>query len=135
MKVLMLVEDNLNDVIMAIRAFKSVLPDSEFVNAKTAEYALSYLETAARLPDLILIDLGLPPPDIDGLELIKRLKADKRFSTIPLAILTGWASEVVKLHALNVGLNYIIKPVDVTGFVTSFKTLLDKLGIQYATSV
>lgn len=132
MKILLLVEDNQNDALLALRAFKLILPTCETVHCTSAEEALQYLETAAPLPELILIDLGLPPPGIDGLEFIKRLKGNERYAIIPLAIITGWASEIVKVAALNVGLNYIIKPIEVTGFAEEFKRLLKQLGIQYA---
>jgi CheY-like chemotaxis protein/DNA-binding XRE family transcriptional regulator len=120
---ILLVEDNLNDVELTMHAFKKarlnnrvhVVNDGakalDFVFCR-GEYARGRAE--ARLL-LILLDLRLPR--VSGLDVLRRLKADKRTQKIPVVILTvsqdvGDVEECIRLGAQN----YIVKPVDFQRF-------------------
>lgn len=77
-----------------------------------AENGLSGLEAAAAVrPDLILLDVLLP--DIDGLEVCRRLKADPATETIPIVMITGLRATTLKVRALDVGADdFLTKPFD-----------------------
>jgi diguanylate cyclase (GGDEF)-like protein len=65
----------------------------------------------ATLPDIILLDVEMPPPD--GFEVCRRLKADPALSNIPVIFLTGVGSTEEKIRGLNLGaVDYITKPFD-----------------------
>ncbi len=77
------------------------------------------------LPDLILMDLSLP--DIDGLEVTRRLKADARTSHIPIIVLTAHAMLGDRQQALAAGSDdYDIKPVELERLVGKIRALLEQ---------
>ena len=76
------------------------------------------------LPDLILMDLSLP--DIDGLEVTRRLKADARTSRIPIIVLTAHAMMGDRQQALAAGGDdYDIKPVELERLVGKIRALIE----------
>jgi two-component system, cell cycle response regulator DivK len=106
-KTVLLVEDN-----ETIRdAFGILLEDSGYgvLQAATGAAALAAAQDSS--PDLILLDLGLP--DMPGLEVTRRLKADGATSTIPVVAITGRALETDRDACLAAGCDgYLTKPVD-----------------------
>src|SRR5262245_59060463 len=116
---ILLVEDTLSDVELSLHAFKK----SRLVNhvhvVSDGEVAQDFLfcigaysdRQADSLPNLILLDLKLPK--IDGLEVLRRIKAEPRTQKIPVVILTSSreAPDMERCYALGAD-NYIVKPVD-----------------------
>ncbi|HWP47854.1 MAG TPA: response regulator [Candidatus Limnocylindrales bacterium] len=127
---ILLIEDNPNDVRLALHAFKrNNLTNRIYVIRDGAE-ALEFLFCTDRYaqrnprngPNLILLDLKLPL--IDGLEVLRRIKADPNTRTIPVVILTSSQEERDIVESYQLGVNsYIVKPVDFEQFVEAVRTL------------
>jgi len=121
---ILLVEDNPNDVELTLRALrKQNLESKVFVVRDGAEaldflfasgaYASRKLETR---PKVILLDLKLPK--VDGIEVLRRVKADARTCNIPVVMLTSSQEERDVSETYRLGVNsYIVKPVDFSNFV------------------
>jgi two-component system, OmpR family, alkaline phosphatase synthesis response regulator PhoP len=89
--------------------------------ASNAAEAFQRLNT--EIPDLVLMDLGLP--DCDGLDVTRRLKEDDRFRWIPVIILTGRSTVVDKITGLEVGADdYLTKPFDPGELVARVRAVL-----------
>jgi two-component system alkaline phosphatase synthesis response regulator PhoP len=91
----------------------------------TAANGKQALDRAEQRPDLILLDVMMP--EMDGLEVVKRLKANNATSTIPVIFLTAKGSEVDEIVGLELGADdYIVKPVRVPKLMARIKALLRK---------
>jgi len=89
--------------------------------AQNAQEAFQRLNT--EIPDLILMDLGLP--DCDGLDVTRRLREDDRFRWVPVIILTGRSTVVDKITGLEVGADdYLTKPFDPGELVARVRAVL-----------
>ena len=129
-KILLLVEDNPKDEALTLRALqKQNIKDTVIVVRDGAE-ALEYLlgrdgDTAASarpLPELVLLDLKLPK--IDGLEVLRRIRADERTRLLPVVILTSSAEEADIASGYRLGTNsYVRKPVDFLEFNEAVRQL------------
>jgi two-component system, response regulator len=129
-KVILLVEDNADDEDLTLRALKKSNIMNRVVVARDGVQALDYLFMRAdhatrdphELPQVILLDLKLPK--LDGLEVLRTLRADPRTKLLPVVILTSSAEEQDILRGYNLGANsYIRKPVDFTQFVDAVRQL------------
>ena len=123
---ILLVEDQAGDVELAVRAARKSNPHNEVVVAGDGVEALDYLLGTGRYagqepkaaPDLILLDLKLP--GIDGLAVLRRLRAEERTRHIPVVILTGTREERTVVSSHDLGANrFIVKPIDVAKFVAA----------------
>jgi len=128
--VILLVEDNPDDELLALRALKKNNVINEIVVAHDGVEALDYLfgagEYAGRdtnvMPQLILLDLKLPR--IDGLEVLRRLRADGRTRLLPVVILTSSREQQDMLDGYGLGANsYVRKPVNFEQFVGAVEQL------------
>jgi two-component system response regulator len=129
-KVILLVEDNASDEKLTILAFKKCGVSNDVVVMRDGAAALDYIfgtgSHAGRdvtiLPTVILLDLQLPR--IDGLEVLRRIRADARTRIIPVIILTASREEEDVLRSYSLGANaYVRKPVEFVAFVEAAKTL------------
>ena len=128
-KVILLVEDNPDDETLALRALKKNNIQNEVVVARDGAEALDFLFAtgayAGRVrgnPQIILLDLKLPK--IDGLEVLRRIRADDRTRLLPVAILTSSKEEQDVINGYKLGANsYIRKPVDFDQFSESVRQL------------
>src|SRR2546426_4174519 len=120
---ILLVEDNPADVELTLRALTSRrLANQLFVcrdGAEAIDFFFGNTPNALRdigvIPRVILLDLNLPK--VDGLEVLRRLKADERTRTIPVVVLTSSAEQPDIAAAYRLGANsYIVKPVDLQAF-------------------
>ena len=120
---ILLVEDNPADVELTLRALTSRhLANQLFVcrdGAEAIDFFFGSAPNALRdigvTPRVILLDLNLPK--VDGLEVLRRLKADERTRTIPVVVLTSSAEQPDIAAAYRLGANsYIVKPVDFEAF-------------------
>jgi two-component system response regulator len=127
-KAILLVEDNPSDVALTRRAFEKCGIKNPVVVAEDGQEALEYLlatgahtgRDASDLPILILLDLQLPR--IDGLEVLRRIRADSRTRRIPVVILTSSSEERDVGTGYDLGTNsYIRKPVDFQQFAEVIK--------------
>jgi|ERR1043165_3162896 CheY-like chemotaxis protein len=129
-KIILLVEDNSDDADLTIRALKKGNILNEVVLIRDGAEALDYLFGAGTFagrdprmtPALILLDLKLPK--IDGLEVLRRMRADERTRLLPVVILTSSKEEDDVGNSYRLGCNsYIRKPVDFTQFAEAVRTL------------
>ena len=110
------VEDNERNM----KLFRDVLHASGYrtLEAATGERAVELV--FEHRPDLVLMDIQLP--DIDGVEALARLRADERFSTVPVLALTAQAMEGDRERFLAAGFDgYLSKPVNIAEFVATVK--------------
>jgi two-component system, response regulator len=125
----LLVEDNPDDEALTLRALKKNNILNPVVVVHDGAEALDYLfcegKHAGRppdLPQLILLDLKLPK--LDGLEVLKRLRAEPRTRLVPVVVLTSSSEEKDVLESYNLGANsYVQKPVDFTRFSEAVRQL------------
>lgn len=129
-KIILLVEDNPDDEELTLLALKESNILNEVVVARDGVEALDYLfatgqyaEIApSRTPQLILLDLKLPK--LDGLDVLKRLRADPRTQLIPVVILTSSSEEEDMVASYRLGANsYVRKPVEFHHFANAIKQL------------
>jgi two-component system response regulator len=123
-KTILLVEDNPDDTDLTLRAFKKNNIANEIVVVNDGLEALDYLFAAGKfserdirsMPAVVLLDLKLPK--VDGLEVLKRMRADVRTKLLPVVILTSSKEEQDVVESYRLGANsYIRKPVDFNKFV------------------
>lgn len=129
-KVILLVEDNADDEALTLRALKKNNIKNEVVVAHDGAEALDYLfgagKYAGRNPDLIpqvvLLDLKLPK--VEGLEVLRRVRADERTKRLPVVILTSSVEEQDRITGYDLGANsYVRKPVDFAQFTEAARQL------------
>ena len=127
---ILLVEDNNDDVELTLHALRKENLANSIHVARDGEEALQFIfcsgahaeRSFERPPKLVLLDLKLPK--VDGMEVLKRLKADPRTSTIPVVILTSSKEECDLITGYGLGANsYIQKPVDFEQFRETVKTV------------
>jgi two-component system, response regulator len=129
-KMILLVEDNPDDEALTLRAFKKSNILNEVVVARDGVEALDFLfatgtysdRDANIMPQIVLLDIKLPK--IDGLEVLRRLRADERTQMLPVIILTSSKEEQDLINGYKFGCNsYIRKPVDFSQFSESIQQL------------
>jgi len=126
-KPILLVEDNPDDVMFTLRAFKQNNISNEIVVAVDGERALEILlpKTAARAiqPALVLLDLKLPK--IDGLEVLRCIRADARTESLPVVVLTTSSEEADIVKSYRFGANsFVSKPVVFSEFLHATNVLV-----------
>lgn len=129
-KVILLVEDNPDDVALTLRAFKRSHLMNPIAVARDGVEALDFLfargayaeRVAQPLPTLVILDLKLPR--LDGLGVLKAIRADERTRILPVVILTSSREEQDLMSGYALGANsYVRKPVDFVEFVEAAKVL------------
>jgi two-component system response regulator len=128
-KTILLVEDNPDDEKLTLRALtKNNL--TKVVVARDGVEALDYLfatgayagRDVSAAPTVVLLDLKLPK--LDGLGVLRRLRADERTKRLPVVVLTSSKEEQDLMSSYNLGANsYIRKPVDFTRFIEAVRQL------------
>jgi len=125
-KVILLVEDNPDDEALTVRALKKSNIANEVVVAHDGAEALDYLfgegahagRDVTQMPQVVLLDLNLPK--LDGLGVLRRIRADPRTRLLPVVILTSSNEEQDRVNGYGLGANsYVRKPVDFDAFVTA----------------
>lgn len=129
-KLILLVEDTPDDEALTLRAFKKNNIANEVVVVRDGAEALDYLfgrgsyadRTTHTMPQIILLDLKLPK--IDGLEVLRHIRADSRTRMLPVVILTSSKEEQDLIESYSLGANsYIRKPVDFAQFTEAIRQL------------
>ncbi len=129
-KVILLVEDNPDDEALTLRALKRGHFLNDVVVVRNGLEALDYLFATGAyadrdrrvIPQLILLDLKLPK--IDGLEVLRRIRADDRTRLLPVVILTSSDEERDVIEGYKLGANsYVRKPVEFTQFAEAVRQL------------
>ena len=129
-KIILLVEDNPDDELLAIRALEKNNIMNEVVVARDGAEALDYLFGAGAhagrdmsvMPQIILLDLKLPK--IDGLEVLRRLRNNERTKLLPVVVLTSSREDRDLTECYSLGANsYIRKPVNFAQFTEAIRQL------------
>lgn len=129
-KIILLVEDNPDDEVLTLRALEKNNILNEVVVVRDGAEALDYLfkrgkfsdQDKNNLPEIILLDLKLPK--VDGLEVLRRVREDKRTKLLPVIVLTSSKEEQDIVDSYNLGANsYIRKPVDFSQFSDAVRQL------------
>jgi len=129
-KVILLVEDNPDDEALTLRAFTKSNIANQVVVARDGVEALDFLfgtgiyagRDLRVQPQVILLDLKLPK--LDGLEVLRRMRADNRTTLLPVVILTSSKEEQDIIQSYRLGANsYIRKPVDFLQFIEAVRQL------------
>ncbi len=127
---LLLVEDDPQDLELALRSFKKSGIVNSIVIARDGAEALDFVfgegahagRAVTEQPKVILLDLKLPK--VDGLEVLRRIKADPRTRAIPVVMLTSSKEQRDIVESYKLGVNsYIVKPVDFEGFSAAVREL------------
>lgn len=127
---ILLVEDNLEDLELALRALRKANLTNLIHVARDGAEALEFIfcegpHVSRRIedcPKVILLDLKLPK--VDGLEVLKRLKSDPRTRAIPVVVLTSSKEQNDVVSSYHLGVNsYIVKPVDFDNFVQAAREI------------
>jgi two-component system response regulator len=125
-KMILLVEDDATDVKLTLRAFNKANVANEIFVVRDGAEALDYLfatgQYASRnvdaLPTITLLDLQLPR--VDGLEVLRRIRADERTKHLAVVILTSSKEEEDVARGYALGANaYVRKPVDFSDFIVA----------------
>ena len=121
---ILLVEDNPQEAELTIRALKKRTLANQFVHVSDGQEALDFLfakgrykdRDARELPKVVLLDWKLPK--LDGVEVLRQLRADKQTRLVPVVVLTSSREERDVIEAYQLGANsYIVKPVDFEKFL------------------
>ncbi len=129
-KMILLVEDNPDDEALTLRAFEKNNITNEIVVVRDGVEALDWLfaegahagRDRSVLPEVVLLDLKLPK--VDGLEVLRRIRADEHTRLLPVIILTTSEEESDRLAGYSLGANsYIRKPVDFSQFIEAVRQL------------
>jgi CheY-like chemotaxis protein len=127
---ILLVEDNPDDEALTLRALQKNNIKNKVVVAHDGVEALDYLFGSGMYagrdvgdpPQVILLDLKLPR--LDGLEVLRRMRADERTKLLPVVILTSSVEQQDRMRGYNLGANsYVRKPVDFNQFIDAVKQL------------
>jgi two-component system response regulator len=127
---LLLVEDNPEDLELALRALRKADLSSRVHVCRDGAEALDYVfcqgacaqRHIADVPKVIFLDLKLPK--IDGVEVLRRVRADPRTKTIPVVVLTSSKEQRDVVETYRLGVNsYIVKPVNFDGFTEAVRSL------------
>lgn len=128
-RTILLVDDNPDDVALALRAFQKSTVDSHIVVVRDGVEALDYLlgndrqHVCPELPAFVLLDLKLPK--VNGFEVLRRLRREKRTALLPVVVLTSSREDRDLDESYRLGANsYIRKPVD----FERFQKVVRKLG-------
>ncbi len=121
---IVLVEDNLDDAELTMRALKKNGIANDLIHLKDGEEALNFIfckgayeyRNFNEIPKLILLDIKMPK--VDGIEVLRQLKSHELTKIIPVVLLTSSKEDKDIIESYKLGVNsYIVKPVDFEGFV------------------
>lgn len=129
LKRILLVEDSEKDIELTLAALEENNLANEVVIARDGAEALDYLHRRGKfadhqtgMPAVVFLDLKMPK--IDGLEVLRRMKADPEFKQVPVVMVTSSREEQDLVRSYQLGVNaYVVKPVDFQQFVESVKQL------------
>jgi two-component system, response regulator len=127
-KRILIADDSPKDVELTIAALAENNLANEVIVAEDGEEALDYLYKRGRfanepgLPAVILLDIKMPK--INGIDVLRHIRSDPKFKTIPVIMVTSSREEKDLVESYNLGANsYVVKPVDIGQFIDAIKVL------------
>jgi len=129
-KTILLVEDNPDDELLTLRALKKNHLGNEVIVVRDGVEAVDYLfctgpyadRNPANLPELIILDLRLPK--VDGIEVLRRIRANERTHSLPVVVFTSSNADRDLVNSYAFGANsYIRKPVDFQELIVAIREL------------
>ena len=124
---IILVEDNPDDERLTIRALRRGNVINEILVARNGEEAIAMVLNANPLPSVVLLDLKLPK--VDGLEVLRQIRANERTHKLPVVVLTSSSEEGDIIDSYDLGANsYVRKPVETDKFTEAIR----QLGMYWA---
>ena len=129
-RIILFVEDNPDDETLTLRALRKNNVGNQVIVVRDGVEALTYLfctgpyadRDPSHLPELILLDLRLPK--VDGIEVLRRIRADERMALLPVVILTSSNADRDMVDSYKFGANaYIRKPVHFKEFMEALREL------------
>lgn len=122
LRVILLVEDNPDDEHLTIRALRRGNVANEILVARNGEEALNLLFNLEALPCVVLLDLKLPK--IEGLEVLREIRANDRTHLLPVVVLTSSSEDRDIIESYTLGANsYVRKPVEFDQFTEAVRQL------------
>jgi two-component system response regulator len=127
---ILLVEDNVHDAELTIRALKKVNLANKIVHVQDGEEALDFIfgmgafsgREITNRPKVILLDIKMPK--VDGIEVLRQIKSDPITKTIPVVIMTSSREEQDIINSYSLGVNsYVVKPVNFEAFAKAISDL------------
>lgn len=126
---ILLAEDSAADAEMAMDALEDARLANPIVHVEDGVEVLDYLYGRAAftgrpetLPAVLLLDINMPR--VDGLEVLRQIRADQRFNGLPVVMLTSSREERDLARSWDLGVNaYVVKPVDVEQFFAAIKSV------------
>ena len=120
---ILLIEDDMIEVMKFKRSLSKINQDHQFIESSNGEDALTLLSDKNNLPDIILLDLNMPK--INGIEFLRKLKADKSLAYIPTIVLTTSNNKYDLLECYRIGVSgYILKPLKYEDYVSKIEKIL-----------
>ena len=122
-KSILLVEDDKVDAMTVKRALREINVTNQLTTVNDGEQALEYLRNSDNeRPAIILLDLNMPK--MNGIELLKHMKADSELRSIPVIVLTTSKADQDRLESFSLSVaGYMLKPVDYIQFVEVMRTI------------
>ena len=127
---ILLVEDNIHDAEMTIRALKKINLANKLIHVKDGAEALDFIFAKGAFhdrqienkPRVVLLDIKMPK--VDGIEVLRQIKSNETTRTIPVVIMTSSKEEQDLITSYNLGVNsYVVKPVDFESFAKAVSEL------------
>jgi two-component system, response regulator len=121
-KLILLVEDNIDDEELTLRALKKSAVPNQVMVARDGAEAVSCLFDKDVQPHVVLLDLNLPK--LDGLEVLRRIRSHESTKHLPVVVLTSSKEDKDIARSYQLGANsYVRKPVDFKQFIDTVNTL------------
>ncbi|MBI4779987.1 MAG: response regulator [Oscillatoriophycideae cyanobacterium NC_groundwater_1537_Pr4_S-0.65um_50_18] len=122
LRVILLVEDNPDDERLTIRALRRGQIANEIRVARNGEEALNLVFSLEPLPSVVLLDLKLPK--VDGLEVLRQIRANEHTRLLPVVVLTSSSEDRDIIESYSLGANsYVRKPVEIDPFTEAVRQL------------
>ena len=122
-KTILLVEDNADDVELALHAFRANNIANDIIVKSDGQVALEHLsDPQQELPGLVLLDLNLPK--LSGIDVLRSIRSNERTRFLPVVVMTTSREErdIVSSYRLNAN-SYVVKPVDFNQFTEAVRQL------------
>lgn len=134
LKRILLAEDNLEDVELTLAALEGYHLANQVMVVRDGADALDYLHRRGPFenridPQPVVIFLDIKMPKVDGVEVLRQIKAEPKLQTIPVVMVTSSREQQDLLRSYQLGANsYVVKPIDFDQFVNA----IQELGLYWA---